>query len=169
MGKNNNFLTWESIDWQIVTSRVLHLQRRVYKAQASGSNKHRIHGLQQLLINSLDSKLFPVRLVTTLNKGRQIPGVDKQVIVLHDEKMALARRLSLDGKSSRIVRSIYLQKKNAQKIRVVFKKTHENASHERDTRSFCFAREGILASHEYLFSCVFLLQVKRYSCEALPA
>ena len=104
MGKNSNFLTWESIDWQIVTSRVLHLQRRIYKAQTNGSNKHRIHGLQQLLINSLDSKLLAVRLVTTLNKGRQTPEVDKQVIVLHDEKMALARKLSLDGKSSPIKR-----------------------------------------------------------------
>ena len=104
MGKNNNFLTWESIDWQIVTSRVSHLQRRIYKAQASDSNKHRIHGLQQLLITSLDSKLLAVRLVTTLNKGRQTPGVEKEVIVLDDEKMASARKLSLDGKSSPIKR-----------------------------------------------------------------
>lgn len=72
MGKNNNFLTWESIDWQIVTSRVSHLQRRIYKAQASDSSKGRIHGLQQLLINSLESKLLAVRLVTTLNS--QTPG-----------------------------------------------------------------------------------------------
>jgi len=109
VGKNNNFSTWESIDWQIVTSRVLHLQRRIYKAQASGSKKYRIHGLQQLLINSLDAKLLAVQLVTTLNKGRQtltssMLGVDKQVILLHDEKMALARKLSLDGKSSPIKR-----------------------------------------------------------------
>lgn len=101
MGKNN-FLTWESIDWQAVTSRILRLQRRIYKAQANDSKKYRIHGLQQLLINSLDAKVLAVRLVTTLNKGRKTPGVDKQVIVSHDKKMALARELNLDGKSSPI-------------------------------------------------------------------
>ena len=133
MGKNNNFSTWESIDWQIVTSRVLQLQRRIYKAQTSNSKKHRIHGLQQLLINSLDAKLLAVRAVTTLDKGRKtltdknltnlkqtfgsgarsgfvsvfvtpMLGVDKQVILLDDEKMALAKKLSLDGKSSPIKR-----------------------------------------------------------------
>ena len=132
----NNIYTWESVDWQLAGSRVLKLQRRIYKAQTNGL-KEQVHGLQKELLNSLNAKLLAVRSVTTLNKGRQTQtsnisdtpsnitfltslkgcpdvkvlrenvrmlGVDKQVIVTHDQKMKMARNLSLNGKSSLIKR-----------------------------------------------------------------
>ena len=104
----NNILTWETVDWQLVTSRVLKLQRRIYKAQTNGL-KQQVHGLQKELLNSINAKLLAVRAVTTLNKGRQtltfpMLGVDKQIIVTHDEKMKMAQNLSLNGKASLIKR-----------------------------------------------------------------
>ena len=189
----NNIYTWESVDWQLAGSRVLKLQRRIYKAQTNGL-KEQVHGLQKELLNSLNAKLLAVRSVTTLNKGEKtqtshisdtpnipyIPsnisaltspansffsltsptnisaltspqvmlgkgdllrikmsgrdvkmlaggkgdllrikckgchgvlredvrmlGVDKQVIVTHDQKMKMAQNLSLNGKSSLIKR-----------------------------------------------------------------
>ena len=60
--------------------------------------------MQKVVINSSNAKLLAVRAVTTLNKGRQTSGVDKQVLVTHDDKMAEVRSLSLDPKSSPIKR-----------------------------------------------------------------
>ena len=102
MSRYNN-LTWESIDWRLVTNRVLRIQRRIYKAQTS-KTKSRVHWLQKHLINSLDAKLLAVRTVTTLNKGRKTPGVDKQVIIKPSDKMTMAKKLTLNGKASLIKR-----------------------------------------------------------------
>ena len=104
----NNILTWESVDWQLAISRVLKLQRRIYKAQTNGL-KEQVHGLQKELLNSLNAKLLAVRLVTPLNKGGQTPGVDKQIIVTHNQKMKMAQNLSLNGKSS-LIKRIWIPK-----------------------------------------------------------
>lgn len=120
MNKNyNDNLIWETVEWPLVIDRVRKLQRRIYKTKASRS-KHRVYGLQKLLINSLDAKLLAVRMVTTLNEGNQIAGstcdtstsifttlpdqlkrsvVEKQVIVSHRDKMKMARNLTLNGKA----------------------------------------------------------------------
>lgn len=105
MSRNHNDnLAWESVDWQKVHNRVLRLQRRIYKAQTNGP-RSRVHWLQKSLINSLDAKLFAVRLVTTRNKtlvSHKTHGVDSQVIVTSSLKMTLAQNLELNGKASSI-------------------------------------------------------------------
>jgi len=102
VSKNKKILAWESVDWQSATNRVLSLQRRIYKAQTNGS-KYRVHGLQKLLINSLDAKLLAVQWVTTLNKFHQnLYMVDRQIITTPSEKMTMAQNLSLNGKSCSI-------------------------------------------------------------------
>lgn len=119
----NDNLIWETVEWPLVTDRVRRLQCRIYKTKTSRS-KHRVYGLQKLLINSLDAKLLAVRTVTTLNKGNQITGsnfilnrmadsnlisdqidgVSKQAILSHSEKMSMARNLRLNGKAYPIKR-----------------------------------------------------------------
>ena len=105
MSRNHNDnLAWESVDWQKVHNRVLRLQRRIYKAQTNGP-RSRVHWLQKSLINSLDAKLFAVRLVTTRNKtlvSHKTHEVDSQVIVTSSLKMTLAQNLELNGKASSI-------------------------------------------------------------------
>lgn len=76
MSKSN--LAWESVNWQLVTNRVLKIQRRIYKA-ANGP-KSRVHWLQKHLINSLDAKLLAVWLVTARDKSKQTPEVNRQKI-----------------------------------------------------------------------------------------
>lgn len=58
-----------------------------------------MHHLQAMLICSRDAKLIAVRRVTTLNKGKFTPGVDRQKFVTTLEKEKLVRTLKLDGKA----------------------------------------------------------------------
>merc|ERR1712087_1086869 len=61
------------------------------------------------LLNSFDAKLVAVRRVTTLNKGKTTPGVDKQVFTTDLQKEKLVRKLRLDGKALPIQR-VYIDK-----------------------------------------------------------
>ena len=65
--------------------------------------------LQKVVINSSNAKLLAVRAVATLNKGRQTPGVDKQVICTHNEKMKMAPYFTLNGKAS-LIRRVWIPK-----------------------------------------------------------
>ena len=103
MSNLNIKLAWGSVRWKTAEFRVSRLQRRIYTAKANGFH-NRVHWLQKLLINSLDAKLLSVRLVTTLNKGRKTPGIDKQVVISSKGKMDLAKDLKLDGKACSVKR-----------------------------------------------------------------
>ena len=91
-------LTWESVDWRLVTNRVLRIQRRIYKAQTSEA-RIRVHWLQKHLINSLDAKLLAVRTVTSLDTFHKSSGLDKVKVL---DKITIAKKLSLNGKASPI-------------------------------------------------------------------
>nr|QUO99051.1 hypothetical protein [Oedogonium sp. 260-2_chl] len=52
----------------------------------------------------MGAKLIAVRQVTTLNKGKNTPGIDKQIITTPEQKMQLVESLKIDGKSSPIRR-----------------------------------------------------------------
>lgn len=95
---NINYLAWRTISWPLVEKRVRRVQRRIYKASLAG-NVALVRWLQYGLINSLDAKYLSVRLVTTLNKGRRTPGVDKKRITNDRQKEILAKKLKLDGKA----------------------------------------------------------------------
>lgn len=96
-------LDWNSINWPLVTTRVKRIQCRIFKHSQAG-NKHRVHWLQNILVNSLDSKLLAVRKVTTDNSGKKTAGVDKQVALTPEAKVRLVTKLSLDGKAAPIRR-----------------------------------------------------------------
>lgn len=153
MNKNyNDNLIWETVEWPLVIDRVRKLQRRIYKTKISRS-KHRVYGLQKLLINSLDAKLLAVRMVTTLNKGDQMSSptcgmstlvltektvVEKQVILSHSEKINMARNLKLNGKACPINR--FANAKLAS-----WGSTIEKPSTPSFTRKGSFAKRGIPA------------------------
>jgi RNA-directed DNA polymerase len=50
-----------------------------------------------------------VRRVTTLNKGKRTPGIDKKIFVTDNQKGKLVQKLRLDGKASPIKR-VYIEK-----------------------------------------------------------
>lgn len=107
MSRFNN-LAWEDIKWPLVISRTRRIQRRIYKASADG-NKVRVHWLQRKLINSQDGKLYSVLQVTTLNKAKLTPGMDKFIARSSSDKMLLAERLTLDG-TSRPINRVWIPK-----------------------------------------------------------
>ena len=101
-------IAWKEVDWKLVNKRLSRQQRRVYKASMEG-NKAKVHALQRRIIGSLDAKLIAVRRVTTENKGRNTPDVDRQKAISNDIKMKLVSKLKLNGKASPI-RRIYIPK-----------------------------------------------------------
>lgn len=98
----NNF-EWGKIDWAKARRSVRGLQNRIYKAKKAGK-KQIVWKLQMRLINSLDAKCLSVLQVTTLNKGKLTPGVDKQIITSSKQKEKLVLNLTLDGKAAPIRR-----------------------------------------------------------------
>jgi len=105
MSKNeyNLFLAWDKIKWPMVTKRIRRIQRRIYKAQRQNKPKL-VHALQKRLLFSIDAKLLAVHHVTTLNKGRKTPGVDKLIATTNQQKTSIAQNLHLDGKAQPIRR-----------------------------------------------------------------
>lgn len=99
---------WKDINWSLIDKRILRYQTRIYKATRDG-NISKVKCLQKRLLKSFDAKLIAVRRVTTLNKGKKTPGVDKQIFVTDIEKIKLVKQLRLDGKALPI-RRVYVPK-----------------------------------------------------------
>jgi len=101
-------LAWKSINWPLVDSRIQRYQTRIFKASKE-NNIYKVRCIQKRLLNSFDAKLVAVRRVTTLNKGKTTPGVDKQIFTTDLQKEKLVRKLRLDGKALPI-RRVYIDK-----------------------------------------------------------
>lgn len=103
MSKFISELTWDNINWGDSYNKIRRYQRRIFKASKLGDNKKVIY-LQQRLIRSSDAKLIAVQQVTTLNKGKNIAGVDGFVPTTSRMKLTLAKNLQLNGKASLVKR-----------------------------------------------------------------
>ena len=104
----SNDISWQDVDWPLVSKRVTRLQRRIYEAKKSGV-KSRLHFLQNLLINSTDARLFAVYQETSFNKERDSPELEKKVATTGKERLEIARSLFLNGKAQPI-RKIWIDK-----------------------------------------------------------
>jgi RNA-directed DNA polymerase len=103
-----SIIAWKTINWAQVEFRVKRYQTRIYKASRD-NNSSKVRCLQKRLLRSLDAKLMAVRRVTTLDKGKRTPGVDKKIFVTDNQKGKLVQKLRLDGKASPIKR-VYIEK-----------------------------------------------------------
>lgn len=112
---NNKKVTWININWTLVQKNVYRMQHRIYKAKLNGNTKQ-LYWLQQRLINSKNAKLMAIRIVTTLNKGRNTGGIDKQIIINPEQKLKLALSLKLDGQAQAI-RRVWIPKPGKQEKR----------------------------------------------------
>ena len=99
---------WKSIPWAKVHKGVFKLQKRIYQA-SQRNDKQTVRKLQRLLVKSWYGRLLAVRRVTQDNQGKKTPGIDGIVITDPREKMKLAHRINLRGKSQP-VRRIYIPK-----------------------------------------------------------
>ena len=108
-------LAWKEIDWTLVQNRLSRQQRRVYKASMEGKRQI-VRALQHRIIGSLDARLLAVKRVTTENRGQNILDIDSVKYLSHRNKIQLAYRLKIDGKSN-YVRKFYISRIDVKKKR----------------------------------------------------
>jgi len=101
-------LTWDKIDWGNSYKIVRSLQRRIFKASRLNDIRMTRY-LQQRLIRSPHAKVIAVQQITTLNKGKNTPGVDGFVTTKPSMKLTLAKNLQINGKASP-VRRVWITK-----------------------------------------------------------
>ena len=102
MSKDHSY-TWNELDWRKIQSIVRKIQYRIYDASRKGESA-KVYRLQKFLIGFMPAKLMAVSIVTTLNKGKKTPGIDKQLVIDPQGKMKLAKSLKLDGQAKPIRR-----------------------------------------------------------------
>jgi len=112
-----SIIVWKTINWIQVEFRVKRYQTRIYKASRD-NNSAKVRCLQKRLLRSFDAKLMAVRHVTTLNKGKKTPGIDKKIFVTDSQKGKLVQKLKLDGKVLPTKR-VYIEKPEKEDKRVL--------------------------------------------------
>lgn len=114
-GRLEGLHPWNKLDWAVINATVRRTQRRIYKLSrldlinGNKNNKGRVVWLQRRLVNSLEARLYAVRMVTTENKGKNTPGVDRVLVRTPEAKLELAESLTLDG-TANYVRRIWIDK-----------------------------------------------------------
>src|SRR3954468_21916817 len=86
---------WRGIPWHKVEWHVHRLQRRIFRASQRGDVRT-VHRLQRLLMSSWSAKCLATRRVTQDNQGKKTAGVDGLAALEPEERLVLARTLSLD-------------------------------------------------------------------------
>lgn len=106
MSKSFNYfegLTWDKVIWSDSYSKIRRIQKRIFKASLLGDTK-RIWFLQKLILRNPHAKLIAVQQVTTLNKGKGTPGLDKYIATSPEDKLNLAKNLQINGRAHNIQR-----------------------------------------------------------------
>lgn len=96
-------LSWDKIEWSQSYTKIRRIQRRIYKASRL-CEKKKVWFLQKQILTSPHAKLIAVQITTTLNKGRNTPGVDGYLPTSPKEKLKMAQTLEINGKSNTIKR-----------------------------------------------------------------
>jgi len=102
MSKSHNYfgdLAWDKIVWSDSHNRVRRIQKRIYKASRVG-DRGKMTFIQKMLLRNPHAKLVAVQSVTTLNKGKKTPGIDGFTTTSDEQKLDLAKSLSLNGKAN---------------------------------------------------------------------
>lgn len=101
---------WKTIDWTKAESEVNRLQARIAKA-AQEKKWNTVKRLQYLLTHSYYAKALAVRKVTT-NKGKNTPGVDKELWKTPASKMRGVLTLTDKGYKAKPLRRLFIEKKS---------------------------------------------------------
>jgi len=83
---------WKSINWKEIESFVKRLQGRIFLA-TERRNYKRVRNLQKLVLKSFYCHLYAIRQVTSINQGRNTPGVDGVTCFLIRDKICLLSTL----------------------------------------------------------------------------
>ncbi len=106
---------WKDVNWRKAEFAIFKLQKRIYRASQRGEVQT-VRRLQKTLAQSWSAKLIAVRRVTQENKGRATAGVDGIKSLTPPRRLALAKNLKLDGKSSP-TRRVWIPKPGKQEKR----------------------------------------------------
>ncbi|MDJ0746842.1 MAG: group II intron reverse transcriptase/maturase [Xenococcaceae cyanobacterium MO_167.B27] len=107
-------MEWNTINWRKIQKAVFKMQKRIYRAYASGDEK-KGRRLQKTLINSYYNRLLAVKKVTQDNPplsplvGGMKGGVDKVKSLTPKQRLQLAKDLTL-GDKSQPIRRVWIPK-----------------------------------------------------------
>jgi RNA-directed DNA polymerase len=109
---------WHQINWRQVEREVRQLRQRIFAASKAGDLR-RVRRLQRLMLRSRSNALVSVRRVTERNAGRLTAGVDGEVVLTPEAKLALASRIQHTPASFKAwpVRRVYIPKPGSIKKR----------------------------------------------------
>ncbi len=108
---------WMRVDWTRVKRTVERLQQKIFRETRAG-NLREVCKLQKLLARSLAARLWAVKLVTEVNRGRNTPGIDGYLCKSDKEKTTLAGELRLNGYKPSPVKVAWIPKSDGTKRRL---------------------------------------------------
>lgn len=106
---------WKTMNWKKAEAEVSRLQARIAKATQE-KNWNTVKRLQYLLTHSYYAKALAVRKVTT-NKGKNTPGIDKELWTTPVAKMSNVLTLTDKGYRAKPLRRVFIEKPGKKKKR----------------------------------------------------
>jgi len=110
---------WDNTDWRAQEEQVRRLRQRIFKA-AQEQDWPKVRNLQKLMLRSRANTLVSVRQVTQRNAGRRTAGIDGEVALTSEARVAMVERVHQSRSSwqPRAVRRVYIPKaSNRAKLR----------------------------------------------------
>jgi RNA-directed DNA polymerase len=104
---------WHTLKWCQITENVRRLQARIVKATKE-KRWGKVSALQRLLTRSFSAKALAVKRVTE-NKGRNTPGVDREIWRTPAKKRKAIQTLRQRGYKASPLRRVYIPKSNGKK------------------------------------------------------
>jgi RNA-directed DNA polymerase len=121
---------WQQVNWRQAEREVRRLRQRIFTASKAG-DLARVRWLQRLMLRSRSNALVSVRRVTERNAGRLTAGVDGEVVLTPEAKLALASRIQhpVEPFTAMPVRRVYIPKPGGKRrplgIPVILDRAHQ--------------------------------------------
>jgi RNA-directed DNA polymerase len=129
-GPEDPSLGWRQVDWREAEREVRRLRQRIFTASKAG-DLSRVRRLQRLMLRSRSNALISVGRVTERNAGRLTAGVDGEVVLSDEAKLALASRIQHepDTFTAMPVRRVFIPKPGGRRrplgIPVIVDRAHQ--------------------------------------------